>query len=100
MRALDPSPDQDRRPPEGLAGVRVIWLDLDSDPAAEAELSALLIPSEAERVGRIRSPVERRRAMVRLVRRRQIVADEIGVSLSEVMIGTEPGGRPYVQRPD
>ena len=88
----------------GAAGsrvdVRVVWLDLNPGPDVEADLAARLLPSEADRVGRLRYPIDRRRATVRLVRRREIVANEIGLAPSAVVIGIQPGGRPYVQEPE
>ena len=76
--------------------VLVIWLDLVDHADLDA-LLATLSSDERARVARLASPELRRRAAVRLARRREVLGELLEVSPSAVELATDASGRLAVQ---
>ncbi len=79
--------------------IHVVWLDLDLSPDVVAALWSILSLAEQQRVARLSSPREQRRATVRLARRRQVLAEVLDVEPQEVVMGQHPGGKPFATTP-
>ena len=76
--------------------VLVIWLDLVDHADLDA-LLATLSGDERARVARLASTELRRRAVVRLARRREVLGELLEVSPSAVELATDASGRLAVQ---
>ncbi len=68
--------------PAGSIGV--VWLDLDQPRDVVDALALLLDEAEEQRISRLAVPTERRRAIVRLARRRQVLADILHATTKDV----------------
>jgi len=86
--------------PPSIGEIIVVWLDLDLAPEEADSLRAFLNPIEERRVAGIISPRDRRRAAVRLVRRRQVIADMLDLHPRDVVLGAGENGRPCVVSPE
>ncbi len=64
--------------------IGVVWLELDQSLEVVEELATLLDPLEEQRVARLADPQHRSRAIVRLARRRQVLADIFAIAPDEV----------------
>jgi 4'-phosphopantetheinyl transferase len=73
--------------------VTVVWLDLDAGRDDVAAMRAVLADDEAIRVDHLATELLRRRATVRLARRRQVLADLLGTGAPDVVISTDQRDR-------
>ncbi|MHB1209359.1 MAG: 4'-phosphopantetheinyl transferase family protein [Acidimicrobiales bacterium] len=64
--------------------IGVVWLELDQPLEVVEELATLLGPLEEHQVARLAVPHDRNRAIVRLARRRQVLADIFAIAPDEV----------------
>ncbi len=85
--------------PPSNGEIIVVWHDLDVAAEEADALKEFLNPAEEQRVTRIIPVRDRRRAAVRLVRRRQAIADVLDLHPRDVVIGTGIDGRPRVISP-
>jgi len=79
--------------------ISVVWLDLDLSSDVVDELRLVLSSDERRRVARYSSPLQQRRATVRLARRRQTLADMFAIAPDEVIMRSNAGGRPFALSP-
>jgi 4'-phosphopantetheinyl transferase len=75
------------------ADVLVVWLDLALDADAAAALADTLSADERARTARLATATLRRRAIVRLGRRRQVLGELLGVASATVELGRDARGR-------
>lgn len=75
--------------------VDVRWIDLDVERSEVDSCAALLTDADVARVGALATDELRRRATVRLGRRREMLAEVLGVEVGLVDLRREPSGRPY-----
>lgn len=81
-------------PPPGL---RLHLLDLDADPTPLDHLEAEAEEEARVRAARLRTPLQRRRLLVREVGVRRLAAERLARAIGDVRIVRAPGGRPEVQ---
>jgi 4'-phosphopantetheinyl transferase len=74
-------------------------LDLDVSTDVVDELHLVLSGDERRRVARYTSPLQQRRATVRLARRRQTLAGMFAIAPDEVIMRSNAGGRPFALSP-
>lgn len=77
------------------SSVFVFWLDLDQTDKVTNELAAELSKGDRRRVSRYVSEKDRRRATVRMARRRQIMSSLIGVHADDVDIQSDARGKTF-----
>jgi len=83
----------------GDADVLVVWLDLELDRAGTAALGVTLSADERARIARLATEELRRRAVVRLARRRQVLGEHLGVRADDVELLRDAHGRHVVEGP-
>ncbi len=75
------------------------WLRLDEPATALPALRDVLTEDELARVERYATPTLRRRALVRLARRRQLLAGAIGVEVAELQLTSTAACQPHLDGP-
>lgn len=76
--------------------IHVVWLDLDLPVETVNNLSLILSDEEKTRADRYSSLLLNHRAVVRLARRRQVVANFCSVSAQDVRFESDSHGRPMI----
>jgi 4'-phosphopantetheinyl transferase len=79
-----------------VAVVEVRWLELDRPDREVAALGEVLTSEELARIARLATNELRRRATVRLALRRRLLAEALGIEVSELDLRREPTGQPVV----
>jgi 4'-phosphopantetheinyl transferase len=82
-----------------VAVVEVRWLTLDRPDGEVATLRGVLDDDELARIERLATDGLRRRGIVRLALRRQLLARALGVTEAELDLRREPTGQPVVFGP-
>jgi 4'-phosphopantetheinyl transferase len=82
-----------------IDSISVTWLDLDVSSGEIDQLRQLLGPEERRRAARYSSPLLQQRAVVRLARRRQVLAEYCEVAPGGIVIGSHPTGQPFAVSP-
>jgi 4'-phosphopantetheinyl transferase len=79
--------------------VNIVWLNLDQPIDVTNELRSLMSPEEKRRLSRISNPLQRRQAIVRVARRRQVISELCGVEAHDIVFESDSRGRPMVVYP-
>jgi 4'-phosphopantetheinyl transferase len=81
-----------------VESISVVWLNLDAPHSEVEELRTVLSVPEGQRVSQYTSDTQRRRAIVRMARRRQILASVYDTDPNDIVFAFSERGKPSVVR--